>query len=73
MNDMPNKRNQAAFRIQKFLSGLHYPAAKPQIIQRASERGADEATLRALRTLPERDYPSPVALSCEVGRLARAP
>ena len=66
------KRPPTAFRVQKYLGGLRYPAAKPQILERARERGADEETLRALGGLPEREYPSPIALSCEVGRLAAA-
>jgi hypothetical protein len=64
------KRNQSAFRIQKFLGGLRYPAAKLQIVERARARGADEELLRALHVLPEVVYPSPVALSRDVGRLA---
>jgi hypothetical protein len=64
------KRPPTAFRVQKYLGGLRYPAAKPQILERARERGADDETLRALGGLPEREYASPIALSCEVGRLA---
>jgi hypothetical protein len=66
------KRPPTAFRVQKYLAGLRYPAAKPQILERARERGADEEALRALHGLPEREYPSPIALSCEVGRVAAA-
>ena len=42
------KRPPTAFRVQKYLGGLRYPAAKPQILERARERGADEETLRAI-------------------------
>ena len=69
---MATRSPPTAFRVQKYLAGLRYPAAKPQILERARERGADEETLRALRGLPEREYPSPIALSCEVGRIAQA-
>lgn len=57
-----------AFRIQKYLSGLHYPALKPQIVERARELGADPHVLHVLLRLPERAYESPVVLSSEVGR-----
>ena len=69
---MATRSPPTAFRVQKYLSGLRYPAAKPQILERAREKGADEETLRALGALPEREYPSPIVLSCEVGRLAQA-
>lgn len=64
------KRNPPSFRVQKYLGGLRYPAHKPQILACARRRGADEETLQALAGLPERQYDSPISLSCEVGRLA---
>ena len=69
---MAHRTTPSSFRVQKFLGGLRYPAGKPQILAHAREKGADEQTLRALDHLPERDYESPVSLSCEVGRIAHA-
>ena len=60
----------SAFRIQKFLGGLRYPARKHQVLERARSRGADEQLLRLLVLLPDRDFDSPISLSCEVGRQA---
>ena len=60
----------SAFRVQKYLGGLSYPAHKVAILERALEKGADDETMRALRRLPERVYESPISLSCEVGRAA---
>jgi hypothetical protein len=60
----------SSFRIQKFLAGLRYPARKHQVLERARSRGADEQLLRLLMVLPDRDYDSPISLSCEVGRQA---
>lgn len=57
-----------AFRIQKYLGGLRYPAHKPQIVERARALGADPQVMRALLSIPERTYESPIVLSCEVGR-----
>jgi uncharacterized protein DUF2795 len=57
-----------AFRIQKYLGGLRYPARKPQIVDRARELGADPPVIHALLSIPERTYESPIVLSCEVGR-----
>jgi uncharacterized protein DUF2795 len=64
----PSSRGVMAFRIQKYLGGLHYPALKPQIVDRARELGADPHVLHVLLRLPDRAYESPVVLSCEVGR-----
>ena len=58
------------FRIQKFLGGLRYPARKHEVLERARSRGADDHLLRLLVLLPDRDYDSPISLSCEVGRQA---
>ena len=55
------------FRIQKFLGGLRYPVRKPQVLDHARHRGADDSVLGALELLPERDYESPVDLSRQVG------
>lgn len=58
------------FRIQKFLGGLRYPAAKPQVLEHARRRGADSPVLDALDCLPEREFTSPVDLSRQVGEQA---
>ena len=58
------------FRIQKYLDGLRYPARKQQVLERARSRGADSDLLQLLLLLPDRDYESPISLSCEVGRQA---
>lgn len=58
------------FRVQKYLAGLRYPAAKQEVLARAQERGADEQVMSALLGLPERAYESPITLSCEVSRQA---
>ena len=65
------KQLPVAFRIQKFLGGLHYPASKRDIVERARARGADETLLGALGALPERPYESPVALARIVGAATR--
>jgi Protein of unknown function (DUF2795) len=67
---MADRVRSTPFRVQKYLGGLRYPADKPQILERAREKGADDETLHALHRLPEREHSSPIALSCEVGRVA---
>jgi hypothetical protein len=57
-----------SFRIQKFLGGLRYPARKAQVLERAHQRGADEAVMSALRRLPDHAWDSPITLSRGIGR-----
>ena len=63
-------RLPSPFRVQKYLAGLHYPARKAEVLERARERQADGQVMRLLVLLPDRPYESPIALSREVGRQA---
>jgi hypothetical protein len=54
--------------VQKFLAGIRYPARKREVVERARSRGADADLLDVLTLLPERDYESPISVSCEIGR-----
>jgi hypothetical protein len=58
MSDTPNP-----IQIQKFLSGVDYPAEKNDIVQTAEKNGADDDVLEALRGLPEKSYDGPTAVS----------
>jgi len=52
-----------AFRAQRFLRGLRYPASKAEVIRHALRRGAEAEVVRALRALDERVYESPTSLA----------
>jgi hypothetical protein len=58
MNDRPNP-----IQVQKFLSGIDYPASKDTIVSKAEQEGADDDVLGALRNIPDRDYDGPTAVS----------
>ncbi|HEY0374672.1 MAG TPA: DUF2795 domain-containing protein [Amnibacterium sp.] len=62
MADAPNP-----IQIQKFLSGIDYPASKDTIVETAKKEGADRAVLDALGRIPEGDYDAPTAVSKAVG------
>jgi hypothetical protein len=55
--------------VQKALGGLAYPASKPQLVERARARGADDAILDTLGRLPDGDYVGPAAISRAMGKL----
>jgi hypothetical protein len=57
--------------VQKFLSGVSYPASREDPIRRAESKQADEQSLAALRELPGREYSGPGQVSKEVARSRR--
>ncbi|GDY29017.1 DUF2795 domain-containing protein [Gandjariella thermophila] len=52
--------------VQKFLSGVDYPASKEDLVRHAEQHGADRQVLDALRSIPERRYNGPNAISKEI-------
>jgi hypothetical protein len=52
--------------IQKFLSGIDYPANRDTLISRAKESGADSNVLDALQNIPDKEYDGPTAVSSAV-------
>ncbi|MFL6144239.1 MAG: DUF2795 domain-containing protein [Labedaea sp.] len=51
--------------MQKFLSGVDYPASKDDLVEHARQKGADEEVLRGLESMPDRTYDGPNAVSAE--------
>lgn len=45
-------------RVRKALQGADFPAAKPELLRYADERGTDEKTLEALRGVPDQQFGS---------------
>ena len=43
-------------RASKALQGMDFPATKDTLIEYAEPRGADQKSLQALRTLPEKEF-----------------
>jgi hypothetical protein len=61
--------SQAEFiEVQKYLSGVDYPATKEQLVEHARSRGADERVLEALNRLPDGQYDGPNAVSSAVAK-----
>ncbi|MFG1695587.1 DUF2795 domain-containing protein [Nonomuraea sp. NPDC049309] len=49
--------------LQKHLSGVDYPASKQDLIKAAREQNASEDILKALESMPDREYDGPNAVS----------
>ncbi len=55
--------------LQKFLSGVDYPARKQDLIDRARQQGADDNVVQTLERLPRDDFNSPNDVSEAFGDL----
>lgn len=53
--------------LQKYLSGVDYPAGRDDLVRAAEGNGADDQTLEVLRGLPERTYEGPSGVSKQIG------
>ncbi|GAB2905586.1 DUF2795 domain-containing protein [Nonomuraea fastidiosa] len=49
--------------LQKHLSGVDYPASKQDLIKAAREQNASKDILKALESMPDREYDGPNAVS----------
>jgi hypothetical protein len=54
--------------MQKFLSGVDYPASKDDLVEHARGKGADEEVMRGLEAMPDRTYDGPNAVSAEFAK-----
>ena len=52
--------------VQKYLSGVDFPAGKQTLIQHAKQRGAPQNLVSALNGLPNRSYDSVEDVSDEL-------
>jgi hypothetical protein len=49
--------------MQKYLSGVDYPASRDDLVEHARSKGADDAVLDHLRSMPDRSFDGPNAVS----------
>ncbi len=55
--------------LQKFLSGVDYPARKQDLVDRARRQGADDNVVQTLERLPRDEFNSPNDVSEAFGDL----
>jgi hypothetical protein len=61
----------SASAVQLYLKGMHYPANKQDILNKAKANNAPENVLVYLENLPEREYQGPTNVQEEFGNLKR--
>jgi len=54
--------------LQKYLSGIDYPATKDDLLRRAEEQGADDNVMSTLKSLNRDEFNSPNDVSEAVGQ-----
>jgi hypothetical protein len=55
--------------VQKFLSGMDYPASKEEIVDHAKSKGADENIMQTLEQLPDESFETPADVSKAIGKI----
>lgn len=58
--------------MQKHLRGIDYPASRNELVKRAKQQGADNESLKTLRSLPRDTFNSPNDVSEAMGDLRRS-
>lgn len=58
MSDRPNP-----IQMQKSLGGVDYPASRDDLVRHAERNGADADVLDGLRSMEDRQYDGPTAVS----------
>jgi hypothetical protein len=49
--------------IQKYLSGIEYPASKDDVVSKAEQENAPDDVLEALKAIPEGQFDGPTDVS----------
>ncbi len=55
--------------VEKFLGGMHYPAARNKLIDNARNKDAPDNVMALLNKLPNKTYTSPIDITKEIGKI----
>jgi hypothetical protein len=55
--------------VEKYLSGMHYPAEKQKLIDNAQNKGAPRDVIDLINKLPKKTYTSPIDITKEIGKI----
>jgi hypothetical protein len=55
--------------VQKFLSGMDYPAGKDELVDHAKKQGADDNIMQTLEQLPDENFETPADVSKAIGQI----
>lgn len=55
--------------VEKYLAGIHFPAEKKNLIDKAADKKAPENVMDMLKKLPSKTYKSPIDITKEIGKI----
>jgi hypothetical protein len=55
--------------IEKYLSGMHYPAQKKDLVNNAKNNKAPDNVLGFISKMPDKTYKSPIDVTKEIGKI----
>jgi uncharacterized protein DUF2795 len=55
--------------VVKYLAGIHFPAEKKNLIDKAADKGAPNDVMDVLNKLPGKSYKSPIDITKEIGKI----
>ncbi len=55
--------------MEKYLAGMHYPAAKKKLTDSAKNKNAPDDVMNLISKLPEKTYNSPIDITKEIGKI----
>lgn len=61
--------NVNPIQVQKFLSGVNYPASKDDLVKKAQQEGASQDVISTLQQMPGDRYNSPNDVSEAIGKI----
>jgi hypothetical protein len=55
--------------VERYLGGMHYPAAKQNLVSNAQGKGAPSDVMDLICKLPDKTYNSPIDITKEIGKI----
>jgi hypothetical protein len=55
--------------VEKYLAGIHFPAEKKNLIDKATDKCAPDDVINMLNKLPGKTYKSPIDITKEIGKI----
>jgi hypothetical protein len=55
--------------VEKYLAGMHYPAEKKNLVDKAQDKAAPDDVMDLLNKLPDKTYKSPIDITKEIGKI----
>ena len=55
--------------VEKYLAGIHFPAEKKNLVDKATARDAPADVMDMLNKLPSKTYKSPIDITKEIGKI----